>query len=53
MSRTSYPPVKQGHIVPVVYQRSFAVKDRARAAVARGGIEALAAVASDSWARSC
>src|SRR4051794_37527872 len=28
MSRASYSPVKQGHIVPVVYQRNFAIKDR-------------------------
>jgi hypothetical protein len=28
MSRASYTPVKQGHIVPVVYQRNFAIGDR-------------------------
>lgn len=28
MSRTSYTPVKQGHVVPVVYQRNFAIGDR-------------------------
>jgi hypothetical protein len=28
MSRASYSPVKQGHIVPVVYQRNFAIRDQ-------------------------